>query len=200
MTAPKIKLNKAVIVEGRYDKIKLDSMVEALIIPTNGFQIFSDTEMRELIKTLAQTKGIIILTDSDAAGFQIRNYLRGMIPKEQITNVYIPDIFGREKRKNKNSKEGKLGVEGMNVDILHEAFEKAGALADITTENCADNITKTDLYECGFSGKLNSTEKRHRLCGHLGLPQRLSANALIPILNSMISRRDLFDLAKQLEE
>ena len=125
-----IQIKPAVIVEGKYDKIKLSSLVKAVIIQTNGFQIFKDAELLGLIRYYAKTTGILILTDSDRAGFKIRNYLRGAIPEGDIRNIYIPDVFGKERRKEKPSAEGKLGVEGMEADVLREAFRKAGVLTD----------------------------------------------------------------------
>ena len=185
----KLRLKQAVIVEGRYDKIKLDAMLDAIILPTNGFGIFSNAELRGLIRSLAAQNGIILLTDSDAAGFKIRNYLRGMIPAGQITNVYIPDILGREKRKAFASKEGKLGVEGMSLEILREAFAKAGVLED-KSPDVANPITKLDLFEDGLYGGENSAEKRRGLFKALGLPTRLGVNAALPLLNQMLSREE----------
>ena len=185
----KLRLKQAVIVEGRYDKIKLDAMLDAIILPTNGFGIFSNAELRGLIRSLAAQNGIILLTDSDAAGFKIRNYLRGMIPAGQITNVYIPDILGREKRKAFASKEGKLGVEGMSLEILREAFAKAGVLED-KRPDVANPITKLDLFEDGLYGGENSAEKRRGLFKALGLPIRLGVNAALPLLNQMLSREE----------
>ena len=191
----KLRLNQAVIVEGRYDKIKLDAMLDAIILPTNGFGIFSDRELRELICRLAAQSGIILLTDSDAAGFKIRNYLRGMIPARQITNVYIPDIFGREKRKNTASKEGKLGVEGISLDILREAFCRAGVLPGCQSVP-TNPITKLDLYENGLYGGDGSAEKRRQLFRQLGLPARLGVNAVLPILNRMLTREEYLVILK----
>jgi len=185
----KLRLKQAVIVEGRYDKVKLDAMVDAIILPTNGFGVFSNRELRELICKLAAQNGIILLTDSDAAGFKIRNYLRGIIPAEQITNVYIPDVFGREKRKHIASKEGKIGVEGMSIETLHEAFARAGVLPD-TRQQSQKTITKLDLFEDGLYGGNNSTEKRRKLFELLGLPARLSVNTVLPLLNRMLTREE----------
>ena len=122
-----IKVKEAIIVEGKYDKIKLSSIIDGLIITTNGFGIFNDKERQYLIRELAKKRGIIVLTDSDSAGFVIRNFLKGSVPKEQIKHAYIPDIFGKEKRKDKRSKEGKLGVEGVSKELILEALRKCGA-------------------------------------------------------------------------
>ena len=130
-----IKLKEAVIVEGKYDKIKLSSLVDGLIITTDGFGIFKDREKRELIKTLAKKRGIIILTDSDSAGFLIRSHIKGFVSEGEIKNVFIPDVFGKEKRKSAPSKEGKLGVEGMDRELLENALKKAGIVEEKTSPN-----------------------------------------------------------------
>ncbi|HOO06571.1 MAG TPA: toprim domain-containing protein [Ruminococcus sp.] len=145
-----IKIDEAIIVEGKYDKIKLSSAVDAVIIPTNGFRIFKDPEKLSLIRYYAEKTGIVILTDSDSAGRKIRGYLRGAVNCGRIVNVYIPDIFGKEKRKAKPSAEGKLGVEGIDVPTLLAAFEKAGVTAGSSTR--PSDITKVTLFELGLSG------------------------------------------------
>ena len=181
-----IHIEQAVIVEGKYDKIKLESIIDAVIIQTNGFAVFKDNEKMALIKHFANTKGIIILTDSDTAGFKIRNYLKGTIENDKITNVYIPDIFGKEKRKIKPSKEGKLGVEGIDKDIIVNAFIKAGIIFSdkIKTENV---ISKLDLYNDGFSGTENSSQNRRILLKYLNLPELLTTASLLEVLNSMFT-------------
>jgi len=165
-----IKLNQAVIVEGKYDKITLSSIIDAVIIVTNGFGIFKDKEKLELIKFYARTTGIIIMTDSDRAGFIIRNHIKGAVKNGKIKNVYIPDIFGKEKRKEKPSAEGKLGVEGMNKEIILRALEKAGITADETQRDTDNLITKTDLFELGLSGGKDSSSRRRELLSYLKLP------------------------------
>lgn len=147
-----IKLKEAVIVEGKYDKIKLSSLVDGLIITTDGFGIFKDREKRELIKTLAKKRGIIILTDSDSAGFLIRSHIKGFVSEGEIKNVFIPDVFGKEKRKSAPSKEGKLGVEGMDRELLENALKKAGIVEEKTNPN-AKKVLKSDLFEDGISGR-----------------------------------------------
>ncbi len=182
-----IKTDRAVIVEGRYDKIKLNNILDAQIIETGGFSIFNDGEKRAFIKRLAETKGIIIITDSDAAGFKIRNYIKNFSKNGDIINVYIPDILGKEKRKNTYSKERKLGVEGMDDSVLLDAFEKAGITAENAKTPTDENrrlITKTDLYLDGLSGTDNSGEKRRKLLTLLSLPKRLSSSAMLGALNS----------------
>ena len=156
-----IKIDEAIIVEGKYDKIKLSSIVDAVIIITNGFGIFKDTEKLELIRYYARKTGIIILTDSDAAGRKIRGYIKGAVGDGKITNVYIPDVFGKEKRKVKPSAEGKLGVEGMDPKVLLEAFGKSGITASEGGKR--SDITKLTLYELGLSGGENSRELREKM-------------------------------------
>lgn len=179
--------NMAVIVEGKYDKIKLSSVIDAVIIPTNGFRVFKDKEKMALIRYYASGAGIIILTDSDSAGFKIRNYIKGSVGNARIFNVYIPDIYGKERRKTEFSKEGKLGVEGMDEDVLIEAFKKSGI--DFSSEpRRRRDITKMDLFEDGLSGGANSSEKRAELLKILGLPELLTANAMLEVLNAMLTR------------
>ncbi len=184
-----IKINEAVIVEGKYDKIKLASMLDAVIIVTNGYGIFNDREKLELIRWYAKKTGIIILTDSDSAGRKIRNYIKGAVHGGRIINVYIPDVFGKEKRKVKPSAEGKLGVEGISVKLIAEAFEKAGVTSE---EKAAEHdITNLTLYELGLSGSENSRLLRKKLQKSLGLPELLSASSLIEVLNTMMNSEEL---------
>ncbi|MBQ8183288.1 MAG: DUF4093 domain-containing protein [Clostridia bacterium] len=182
-----IKIDRVVIVEGRYDKIKLASILDAVIIETEGFGIFNDKEKQKLIRRLAQTKGLLILTDSDSAGFKIRSFIKGIVPSEQIKHAYIPDIFGKEKRKTEASKEGKLGVEGVKPQIIIDALEKAGVLCEEIQETDRKQITKLDLYEDGLSGKQNSDILRKKLLLHLDLPEKLTSNALIEVLNTFLT-------------
>ncbi len=182
-----IKVKQAVIVEGKYDKIKLSSVIDGLIITTDGFSIFKDKEKLALIQQLAENQGIIILTDSDSAGFKIRNYIKGCTEKGKITNIFIPDIFGKEKRKTEPSKEGKLGVEGIPVNILKEAFEKAGISSKNTEKVQKQEITKIMLYDDGLIGKEGSSEKRKKLLKQLSLPERMSVNSLLEVLNNIYS-------------
>lgn len=193
-----IKINEAIIVEGKYDKIKLASVIDAVIIVTNGFGIFKDREKLELIRYYAQKTGIIILTDSDSAGRKIRGYIKGAVKNGSVRNVHIPDIFGKEKRKTKASAEGKLGVEGVEVGIILEAFEKAGITA---SENALPrDITKLTLYELGLSGGKDSSLLRKKLQLLLGLPSLLSAVSLIEVLNTMMTAEELSRKMKALEE
>ena len=182
-----IKTDRVVIVEGKYDKIKLDAILDAVIIETDGFAIFNDKEKQRLIRRLAKTKGLLILTDSDSAGFKIRSFIGGIVPPEEIKHAYIPDIFGKEKRKAEASKEGKLGVEGIPKEILIEALTKAGVLAEETKETKRKLVTKTDLYEDGLSGREDSATKRKAFLKSLDLPELLSANKLLPIINTFLT-------------
>ncbi|MBE6845858.1 MAG: DUF4093 domain-containing protein [Ruminococcus sp.] len=186
-----IKLSQAVVVEGKYDKITLSSIIDAVIIVTNGFGIFKDKEKLELIKYYARTTGIVIMTDSDRAGFIIRNHIKGAVKNGKIKNVYIPDIMGKEKRKIKPSAEGKLGVEGMNREIILKALEKAGITAAEACHNAENLITKTDLFELGLSGGKDSSTLRRKLLVHLKLPSLLSANSMLEVLNTMMDKEKL---------
>ncbi len=179
-----IKLKQAVIVEGKYDKIKLSQIIDAPIICTDGFGIFKNKQLQKMIKTLAEKNGILILTDSDSAGFTIRNFIGSTVPQEQIINAYIPDILGKERRKEAPSKEGKLGVEGMPETVIIEALKRAGVLYQ-TVEEPSRPITKNDLYELGFSGKTDSAQRRKKLLKYYFLPERLTTNSLVKVLNSI---------------
>ena len=191
-----IKIDKVIIVEGRYDKIKLSSMIDGLIIETEGFGIFKDKDKQKLIRKLAETKGIAILTDSDSAGFVIRNFITSIVPKEYITNVYIPDIYGKEKRKDSPSKEGKLGVEGVSAEILKEAFKKAEIGVSQSETNERKKITLNDFFDDGLTGDTQSKRKRTDLLKKLDLPERMSTKAMLDILNTFIT----YDEYKKLVE
>lgn len=191
-----IKIDKVIIVEGRYDKIKLSSMIDGIIIETEGFGIFKDKDKQKLIRKLAETKGIAILTDSDSAGFVIRNFITSIVPKEYITNVYIPDIYGKEKRKDSPSKEGKLGVEGVSAEILKEAFKKAGIGVSQSETNERKKITLNDFFDDGLTGNTQSKRKRTDLLKKLDLPERMSTKAMLDILNTFIT----YDEYKKLVE
>jgi ribonuclease M5 len=193
-----IKVKEAVIVEGKYDKIKLSSIIDGLIIETRGFQIFSDKKQMDLIRRLADTRGILVLTDSDGAGFVIRNYLTGAIAPDKIKHAYIPDILGKEKRKEKASKEGKLGVEGVSVKIILDALNRAGVVCGCDEMPVGRKITKTDLYLAGLSGGENSVQKRQELLTELSLPAHLAPNSLIGVLNSIMSYDEFYKLLDKL--
>ena len=193
----KIKLTEAVIVEGKYDKIKLSNILDAFIIETNGFAIFKDKSKLSFIKKLAKERGIIILTYSDHAGFMIRNYISSGVPKEQIKNVYIPDIFGKEKRKDTPSKEGKLGVEGMTKEVILVSLEKAGVSS--TSSVCDNPITTVDFYDLGLTGGANSKAKRKAVCKALDLPEFLSTSSLISCINNFMTKEEFFALCQNLD-
>ena len=194
-----LKTDRIIIVEGKYDKIKLSSIIDAVIIETDGFGIFKDKQKQKLLRMLADKKGLVILTDSDSAGFTIRNFICGFVPKEKIINAYIPDVFGKERRKDAPSKEGKLGVEGVSSSLIKEALEKAGVLCseDNLTEKRV--VTKTDFYLDGLTGGNDSKEKRLALLNYLSLPERMTTNALIEIINSFMTYEDYKNAVKAVE-
>ena len=179
-----IKLKQAIVVEGRYDKNTLSQIVDAPILETSGFGIFKDKQRLALLRRLAQAGGIVLLTDSDMAGFKIRSFIAGAIPQGRVVHVYVPDVYGKESRKAKASAEGKLGVEGIDDDLILEAFQKAGLLG-LPCAKPERPITKLDLYEDGLSGGPNSAEKRRALCAALHLPARMGVNSLVRVLNSI---------------
>ncbi len=196
MTAEKhmIKIKQAIIVEGKYDKNKLSSLVDAVIITTDGFGLYKDKEKAALIRALAKKTGIVILTDSDSAGFKIRSRIKSIAGGGEIINAYIPDIYGKERRKTAPSKEGKLGVEGMSAEVLLEVFRKAGITAQRGEEKNSPPVTKSDLLDMGLCGGENSSVKRAALQKKLGLPERLSANGLLEIINVMYTRDEFLDI------
>ena len=194
-----IKIDKPIIVEGKYDVIKLSRIVDGLTIKTDGFGIFKDKEKQQLLRRLAGEKGIIVLTDSDSAGFLIRKFLKSSIPEDRITHVYIPDVYGKEKRKTQAGKEGKLGVEGISEAVLLEAFRKAGVICDETDTEERRFITNIDLYEAGLMGRDNSKEKRAKLMKSLALPERLSTSSLLKILNTFVTYEEFTEKLKELD-
>lgn len=195
----KERIREAVVVEGRYDKNAVSQVVDTVIVETEGFGIFSDREKLGLIRTLSEKRGVILLTDPDGAGFLIRNHLKGALKGCNIKEAYIPDIRGRERRKSAPSKEGKLGVEGMPPEVILEALRRAGATFE--TENDAPGprgaITKADLFELGLSGA-HSRVRRAALISKLGLPERITPNALLEVLNILMDREELVTLLASL--
>ena len=189
-----IKIKQAIVVEGKYDKITLSNLVDAVIIPTNGFAVYKDKETAELIKMFAEKTGVIILTDSDSAGFQIRSRLKNIIGNGKVINVFIPEITGKEKRKRTPSKQGLLGVEGMTKEVLLKAFERAGVFADESGEN-NNPVTKADLLDLGLCGGENSAKLRKALQLKLGFPSGLSANMLLEAVNSLYSREEFLNVS-----
>ncbi|MGN0475332.1 MAG: toprim domain-containing protein [Acutalibacteraceae bacterium] len=185
-----IKVKEAVIVEGKYDKIRLSSLIDGLIITTDGFGIFKDKEKMQMLRRLAETRGLLIITDSDSAGFVIRNHLKSCIPPEHIKHAYIPDVFGKERRKTEHSKEGKIGVEGMTTEVLTAALQKAGVICADETSAAVEQkrmITRQDFFRAGLSGGEGSSARRAELLAFLGLPQRMTANALLGVINDYMT-------------
>jgi Small primase-like proteins (Toprim domain) len=186
---PVHKIKEVIVVEGRYDKNTLSQIVDTVIVETGGFGVFSDKEKLELLRRMAEKRGLIILTDGDSAGFVIRNYLKGALSKEHVKHAYIPDVQGREKRKSSPSKEGKLGVEGMKPDVIITALKRAGATFEDTGMSVSSGgITKADMYLAGLTGTQGSAAKRQALIKKLDLPEKLSPNALLDVLNVLMSR------------
>lgn len=187
-----VKVKEVIVVEGRYDKNTLSQVVDATILETRGFGIMKDKALQGLLRQAAKKRGLILLTDSDGAGFVIRNFLKGCIPPGQLKQAYIPDIYGKERRKDQPGKEGKLGVEGMRPAVLLEALRRAGAtLEDRPPEGPKGEITKSDFIELGLSGGKDASTRRLALCRRLGLPEHMSANALVQALNILYTRQEL---------
>ena len=190
-----ISVKEVIVVEGRYDRNTLSQVFDAVIVETSGFGVFNDREKLALLRRLAEARGLVVLTDSDGAGFVIRNFLKGAIDPALVKQAYIPDIAGRERRKRAPSKEGKLGVEGMKPEVLIEALRRAGAtLGGEEPARCAGGITKATLYELGLSGGPGSAEKRRALLKELDLPEKLSANALLDVLNALYTEAELREI------
>ena len=193
-----LRIREAIVVEGRYDKNTLAQIVDAPILETNGFGLFKDPKQLELLRSVAKKRGLIVLTDSDGAGFVIRNHIKSAIPAKYLKHAYIPDVAGKEKRKAAPGKEGKLGVEGMSPEVLLAALKNAGATIEgETTARENDQITKQDFVEFGLSGGLNASERRKRLQNRLHLPEHMSANALLQALNLLLSREELAEIARE---
>ena len=193
-----IRIREAIVVEGRYDKNTLSQLVDAPIFETAGFGVMNNRELLTFLREVARRRGLIILTDSDGAGFVIRNYLKGALPKEQILHAYIPDVFGKERRKRQAGKEGKLGVEGMTAEILLAALRDAGAhIEGETAQAAGEPISKLDLFELGFSGTADSSNRRAALKRELSLPEHLSTNGLLDALNVLFRREEFLERYKR---
>ena len=195
------KVKEVIVVEGRYDKNALSQVVDATVITLGGFSVFNDKEKLAFLRRLAEKQGLIVLTDSDGAGFVIRNYLKGTLPKELVKQAYIPDIYGKERRKRTPGKEGKLGVEGMKPDVLLAALARAGATfldEENGTGAAGEPITKADLFELGLTGGPDSAAKRQAILRELELPEHLTANGLLEALNLLYSRESFLEFAKKL--
>lgn len=196
MNKPKIR--EVIVVEGRYDKNALSQVVDAVIVELGGFAVFNDREKQALLRRLARERGIILFTDPDGAGFVLRNRLKGSIPDGRVLHAYAPDIYGRERRKKTGGKEGKLGVEGMKPAVLLEALRRAGATIDEESTVKRNDITKADMMALGLIGD-GSAERRKALCRRLSLPQHLSANALLEVLNLLTDRDGLAEIMEENE-
>ena len=191
-----IKIREAIVVEGRYDKNTLSQIVDAPIFETGGFRIHKDREMLAFLREVAKRRGLIVFTDSDGAGFVIRNFLKGAISVRHLKHAYIPDIYGKEKRKATPGKEGKLGVEGMTPEVILEALRRAGATFEDGGVTDKREITKQDLVELGLSGGKDSSLLRKKLLVKLNLPEHMSANAMLQALNLLYTKEELFELMK----
>lgn len=195
-----IKIKEAIIVEGRYDKNTLSQIVDAPILETSGFGIFKDKKQLSLLRRVAQMRGLIVFTDSDGAGFVIRNHLKSVIPAQYLKHAYTPDIYGKERRKSAPGKEGKLGVEGMSPEVIIEALRRAGATIEGESSVGCHEITKQDMMALGLSGGENSAAKRSALIKKLSLPEHMSANALLQALNLLMSLDELEKIVETLEQ
>jgi len=192
------RIKEVIVVEGRYDKNAISQVVDAPVVTLGGFAVFNDKEKLAFLRRLAEKRGLIILTDSDGAGFVLRNYLKGALPKDRVKQAYIPDVKGKERRKRRGGKEGKLGVEGMPPAVLLEALRRAGAtFGDASPAKEEKRLTKADLFALGLTGGEGSAEKRRLLLRRLNLPERLTANGLLEALNLLFSREELEALLEE---
>lgn len=194
-----VRIREAIVVEGRYDKNTLSQIVDTAIFETAGFGIFKDKKQMALLRRVAQKRGLIVFTDSDGAGFVIRNHIKSAIPGKYLKHAYIPDIPGKERRKAAPGKEGKLGVEGMTPAILLQALKQAGATIEGADQPRACGITKQDLMELGLSGGADAAKKRQALLKKLDLPEHMSANAMVQALSLLYDRQELAQVVKELE-
>ena len=195
-----LKIKEVIVVEGRYDKNTLSQIVDATIIETSGFGILKDNQLLSLLRKAAQAKGLIVLTDSDGAGFVIRNFIKSSIDPGLVKHAYIPDIAGKERRKSAPGKEGLLGVEGMRPEVILEALRRAGATVEGETANVNSQITKADLMDLGLSGGANSSSLRGMLLDRLDFPKHMSANAMLQALNLLYTLPQLKELVAALEK
>lgn len=190
------RIQEAIVVEGRYDKNTLSQVVDTLILETNGFGLFHDPERMALLRRAAEKRGLIVLTDSDGAGFVIRSRIKGAVPKELVKHAYIPDVYGKEKRKRKPGKEGKLGVEGMPPQVIEQVLRRAGAtfLGEAAIVENTRPLSKADLFAAGLAGGEGSAQRRLELLRRLELPEHMSANALLAVLNGCYSSEEAREL------
>ncbi len=186
-------VREVIIVEGRYDKNTLSQVVDATIIESSGFGIFNDKEKQSYIRKLAEARGIIVMTDPDGAGFMIRNFIKGCVEPSLVKHAFVPDIYGKEKRKSSPSKEGKLGVEGMSPEMLLDALRRAGATFDSEEPaGTREKITKADMYAMGLTGRVGSRDRRAKLISKLELPSRMTTESLLDALNALMTREEFF--------
>lgn len=196
-----VKIREAIVVEGRYDKNTLSQIVDAPILQTSGFGIMKDRKMLELLRRTAKQRGLIVFTDSDGAGFVIRNYLKGAIPGQYLKHAYIPDVYGKEKRKALPGKEGKLGVEGMTPQVILDALCAAGATIDgQSAQRTCGGISKQDLFQLGLSGCAGSDRRRKKLLEKLGMPEHMSANAMLQAINLLYTLEELTEIMEQIDD
>ncbi len=195
-----VKIRECIVVEGRYDKNTLSQIVDASILETSGFGVFKDKQQQRLLRQIAAKRGVVVFTDSDGAGFVIRNFLKGLIPSNQLKHAYIPDIPGKERRKASAGKEGLLGVEGMTSEIILAALRRCGATIEEEGERSCGTISKQDLMALGLSGGPNSSGKRARLLKKLEFPQHMSSNAMLQALNLLYTLPELEALMAELEK
>lgn len=194
-----VKIKEAILVEGRYDKNTLSQILDAPILETSGFGIFKDKQQMALLRRIAETRGLIVFTDSDGAGFVIRNHIKSAIPGKYLKHAYIPDIYGKEKRKAAPGKEGKLGVEGMTKEVILESLRRAGATIEGEEILPVRQITKQDLMELGLSGTPEASANRLKLLKHLNLPERMSPNAMLQALNLLYNLEELSTIMESME-
>ena len=193
-----VKIREAILVEGRYDKNTLSQILDAPILETSGFGIFKDKQQMALLRRIAETRGLIVFTDSDGAGFVIRNHIKSAIPGKYLKHAYIPDIYGKEKRKAAPGKEGKLGVEGMTKEVILESLRRAGATIDGEEAAPVRQITKQDLMELGLSGTPEASQNRLKLLKKLNLPEHMSPNAMLQALNLLYNLEELQAIVQNL--
>lgn len=194
-----VKIKEAILVEGRYDKNTLCQIVDAPILETSGFGIFKDRKQMALLRQVAEKRGLIVFTDSDGAGFVIRNHVKSAIPAKYLKHAYIPDIMGKEKRKAAPGKEGKLGVEGMSREIILEALRRSGATVEGEESSSFHQITKQDLMDLGLSGSADASQKRLALLKKLNLPEHLSPNAMLQALNLLLTLEELENILQEVK-
>lgn len=193
-----VKVREAIVVEGKYDKNTLSQIVDAPIFQTDGFHVMKDKALLVLLRRVAEKRGLIVLTDSDGAGFVIRNYLKSAIPAENLKHAYIPDVYGKERRKSEPGKEGKLGVEGICPEMILESLRRAGVSLEGETTATRCGITKQDLMEWGLSGGKNSSQQRKKLLEKAGLPEHMSSNAMLQALDLLYTREEIEEIVKTL--